>query len=56
MYRTGSGPQGPGAILAEYAVEDIIVEDPPLEDVIADVFAKANAAYKAEQEAEVKTA
>jgi ABC-2 type transport system ATP-binding protein len=30
-------------ILAEHTVEDIIVEDPPLEEVIADVFARAGA-------------
>jgi ABC-2 type transport system ATP-binding protein len=43
-------------ILAEYAVDDIIVEDPPLEDVIAEVFAQAGAASGTEQEAEVGTA
>ncbi len=43
-------------ILAQYAVEDIIVEDPPLEDVIADVFARARADSEAEREAEVETA
>ncbi len=43
-------------ILADYAVEDIIVEDPPLEDVIAEVFAQADAASEAGQEAEVGTA
>jgi ABC-2 type transport system ATP-binding protein len=43
-------------ILADYAVEDIIVEDPPLEDVIAEVFAQADAASEAEQEEEVRTA
>jgi ABC-2 type transport system ATP-binding protein len=40
-------------ILAEYSVEDIIVEDPPLEDVIAEVFAQAGSKSDAEHEAEV---
>jgi ABC-2 type transport system ATP-binding protein len=42
-------------ILAEYSVEDIIVEDPPLEDVIAEVFAQAGVAADAEVEAGVGT-
>jgi ABC-type uncharacterized transport system ATPase subunit len=28
------------AILSAYAVEDVAVEDPPLEDVIAEVFSQ----------------
>ena len=30
------------AVLAEHAVEDVSVEDPPLEEVIAEVFAQTN--------------
>ncbi len=37
-------PHVMAAILNAYAVEDIAVEDPPLEDVIAEVFANVNAA------------
>ena len=29
-------------ILAQHAIEDVTVEDPPLEDVIAEVFSQAN--------------
>jgi ABC-2 type transport system ATP-binding protein len=29
-----------GAVLDRYAVEDVSVEDPPLEEVIADLFAR----------------
>ena len=29
------------AVLAEHAIEDVSVEDPPLEEVIAEVFAQA---------------
>ena len=36
-------PRVMAAILDQYAVEDIGVEDPPLEDVIADVFAQVKA-------------
>jgi hypothetical protein len=28
------------AVLAQYAVEDVAVEDPPLEEVIAEVFSQ----------------
>ena len=38
-------PEVPGvlaAILDKYAVVDIAVEDPPLEDVIADVFSQVD--------------
>jgi ABC-2 type transport system ATP-binding protein len=36
-----SVPKALAAILAQHAVEDVAVEDPPLEDVIAEVFAQA---------------
>ena len=33
-------PKRLAAILAEHEIEDVVVEDPPLEEVIADVFAR----------------
>jgi ABC-2 type transport system ATP-binding protein len=36
-------------ILAQHTVEDVSVEDPPLEDVIAEVFSQAS--FRAEPEA-----
>ena len=35
-------------MLAKYPVEDVSVEDPPLEEVIAEVFSQANRAAGAE--------
>ena len=35
------------AILARHAVEDVAVEDPPLEEVIAELFAKSQVAAAA---------
>jgi ABC-type uncharacterized transport system ATPase subunit len=32
------------AILAGHAIEDVAVEDPPLEEVIAELFAKTQSA------------
>ena len=37
MYRAGIA-----AILSQHAVEDVVVEDPPLEEVIAEVFAQVD--------------
>ncbi len=39
------------AILGTYALEDVSVEDPPLEEVIADVFEKAGGSSQAKQSA-----
>jgi ABC-2 type transport system ATP-binding protein len=33
------------AILAQYAIEDVVVEDPPLEEVIAEVFSQVDAPF-----------
>jgi ABC-2 type transport system ATP-binding protein len=33
-------PKALAAILAQHAIEDIAVEDPPLEEVIADLFSQ----------------
>jgi ABC-2 type transport system ATP-binding protein len=41
-----------GAILAQHTVEDVVVEDPPLEEVIAEVFAQASDEQQADQSAE----
>ena len=35
------GARGAGRILAQHAVEDVSVEDPPLEEVIAEMFSQA---------------
>jgi ABC-2 type transport system ATP-binding protein len=35
-------PKALAAILAQHAVEDIVVEDPPLEEVIADLFSQVS--------------
>ena len=35
-------PEVLASILAQHAVEDVSVEDPPLEEVIAEVFSRAN--------------
>jgi len=37
----GDVPKTLAAILAQHVIEDIVVEDPPLEEVIADAFARA---------------
>jgi len=34
-------PKALASILSQYTVEDVIVEDPPLEEVIAEVFSQA---------------
>jgi ABC-2 type transport system ATP-binding protein len=39
------------AILARHTVEDVTVEDPPLEEVIAEVFSQANEQARTENEA-----
>ncbi len=39
------------AILAEHAIEDVSVEDPPLEDVIAEMFARSDEQLTAERAA-----
>ncbi len=44
----GVVPQVLGSILANHAVEDVTVEDPPLEQVIAEVFSMADPAGKDE--------
>jgi hypothetical protein len=41
------------SILAQHVIEDVSVEDPPLEEVIADVFSRANGEEKAGRVAEV---
>ncbi len=41
------------AILAAYAIEDVSVEDPPLEEVIAEVFSIAESGGDAEATAQV---
>jgi ABC-2 type transport system ATP-binding protein len=35
-------PKTLAAILAEHTIEDVVVEDPPLEEVIADMFSQVN--------------
>jgi ABC-2 type transport system ATP-binding protein len=42
-------PRALAAILSQHSIEDVAVEDPPLEEVIADVFARANLADAADQ-------
>ena len=44
----GEVPRVLAAILAEHAIEDVVVEDPPLEAVIADAFARADASAEGE--------
>jgi ABC-2 type transport system ATP-binding protein len=39
------------ALLSQHAVDDIAVEDPPLEEVIAAVFRRANEAAEIEAQA-----
>jgi hypothetical protein len=39
------------AILAQHAVEDVAVEDPPLEEAIADLFSQAEDTPPTEQDA-----
>ena len=36
----GDVPKALAAILAQHAIEDVVVEDPPLEEVIADAFSR----------------
>lgn len=45
----GAVPRTLAAILAQHAVEDVAVEDPPLEEVIAHAFARADRERDAEQ-------
>jgi ABC-2 type transport system ATP-binding protein len=44
-------PTALAAILAQHAVEDVAVEDPPLEEAIADLFSQAEDTPPAEQDA-----
>ena len=37
----GDVPKTLAAILSQHVIEDVVVEDPPLEEVIADAFARA---------------
>jgi ABC-2 type transport system ATP-binding protein len=41
-----------GAILAQHTIDDVVVEDPPLEDVIAEVFAQASVDQQPDHSAE----
>jgi hypothetical protein len=36
-------PKALAAILAQHPIEDVVVEDPPLEEVIAEVFSQVDA-------------
>jgi ABC-2 type transport system ATP-binding protein len=46
-------PRALAAILAEHTVEDVIVEDPPLEEVIAALFSRVQAEDASGQAAQV---
>jgi ABC-2 type transport system ATP-binding protein len=47
----GAVPRVLAAILAQHAIEDVVVEDPPLEAVIADAFTRADASAENETDA-----
>jgi ABC-2 type transport system ATP-binding protein len=51
-----SVPEVLSHVLAAHSIEDVSVEDPPLEDVIAEVFSQVQAARGAKEAAEVAAA